>query len=605
LALGPACLGAQGVTARAARASQQQIRQVGQQAFERIIMRVGRDDDPGANAELRSILERLLRAAGQPSDFVTFAIAADDGLNAMALPGRFMIVNRGIFLAAQSLGRQLGPGASDSARAERVRASVASVVGHELAHLTLGHSDALVRPFAGSDGVRAEVERILRDPALLARAGAQRAQESEADRLGSLYALRAGWAIQDAMDFMRFVDQMERAGGDADVRSVSWVRSHPRASQREANLEAFRAELKLNQGRYDDAVTLIRNGVQVNVAVALLDTVLSYFPGLLAARHARASALQLAWMQSVSVNQLRVQAAVPVYTARFIDEIRGARQQQQANSGLQRARAAFRDVLARTTSAVTLASAAVLDAYGGDLARARARADSAIALDGDDGDVQNNVGVVRYLSGSRVGARDAFQRAQQTSDAGALHARYNLARVLLELGDTAAAREPLREYLELDTGSDWRSSALGLARAAGLAVDRRTDESPTASAVRSLPRIDGVTLGTSMAEVTGAWGAPDARRELPEGRQLWAYEGRAARLVFGPNGEAIALGLFARNSGSVDGARVGDSLNAVLAQWGRPTGGGGGVLFWIRGRWQVRISTDGSTVGEIALGWVS
>src|SRR5258706_306917 len=131
----------------------------------------------------------------------------------------------------------------------------------------------------------ARVRELLADSAFMTKQRRARGNETAADQLGSLYLLRAGWEIQDAMNLMRKLDQWERSQNEASLRSLSWVTDHPRSSAREAALEGFRAKLKLHQAEFDDALTLVKNDVMLDSAVAMLDRVLIDFPGLVAARH--------------------------------------------------------------------------------------------------------------------------------------------------------------------------------------------------------------------------------------------------------------------------------------------------------------------------------
>src|SRR5205814_8255757 len=115
---------------------------------------------------------------------------------------------------------------SDSASVHaRYLAYLAAVLGHELAHATLGHPDSTldvaVRTMprrvlgTGPAAIEARVRELLADSAFMARQRRARGNELAADQLGALYLLRAGWEIQDAMNLMRQFDAWERSVNDA------------------------------------------------------------------------------------------------------------------------------------------------------------------------------------------------------------------------------------------------------------------------------------------------------------------------------------------------------------------------------------------------------
>jgi predicted Zn-dependent protease len=116
-----------------------------------------------------------------------FGVNDSDYINAFATPGGFIIVTKGML-------RQL-----------RNEAELAGVLGHEIAHVNQKHHLKALRKSAfvnllsegaaaGTDGKRAELVKSLSGPTkeLYAR-GLDKSDEFEADRMGVVFATRAGY----------------------------------------------------------------------------------------------------------------------------------------------------------------------------------------------------------------------------------------------------------------------------------------------------------------------------------------------------------------------------------------------------------------------------
>jgi Zn-dependent protease with chaperone function len=149
-------------------------------------------------------------------------------INAFALPGGFLFINRGLIEAADS------------------ESEVAGVISHEIAHASARHGHKLVR--------KANIANILLQVARVASAfvggealyyalrygsmglglalnlnllGKSREFELEADQLGVQYAWNAGY---DPRGFSQFFDKMATEKGY--VTGASWFRTHPPFYQR-------------------------------------------------------------------------------------------------------------------------------------------------------------------------------------------------------------------------------------------------------------------------------------------------------------------------------------------------------------------------------------
>src|SRR6266850_6610256 len=522
---------------------------IGQRLRDTLVAAYGEVTDPGWNRDVRMVLQRIQRVANQPGLDLKPTIIGDSSMNASAIPGGFVIINLGFLLYAADLARRDAPTDTVVQRA-RFIGYLAAVLGHETAHLTLAHTNVIVshararmRDAVRAAGGGARREGFTREaalsPAVVEEARFSQRQELDADRVGALYMLLAELGeIQYAMDFWRANDLDERNEGSTyQLLLTTYVASHPRASTREAMLEAFRAKLKLHQARFDDALSLIRTNTELDGAIALLDTVLTDFPDLLAARHARGVAYHQKWLNSVPIQTQQVRASLVTYPAHFLPSIKGAPGDPAL---LRHARVDYEAVLAVQLWPLTQSNLALLDAYGGDFPNALERGEQATQAQATNWKVLNNYGVALYLAGRLDSALATFRRGVTVLGVETPTLAFNIARTL------AAQRAPganaaLERYLAKDGSSEWRKEALTLLG--------RADDRPGAGMEKAPSIVAGITLGSSFDEVVAALGRFQSASRSGDGA-MYRYPESGIGLFLVPRFGVTALSVFERQSGT-------------------------------------------------------
>lgn len=145
-------------------------------------------DDPELQRYVNAVGRWVALQSERPDLPWHFGVNDSDHINAFAAPGGFIIVTKGMM-------RQL-----------RNEAELAGVLGHEIAHVTQKHHLKALRKSAvvnllgegvaaaSGEGRQAEIVRTLVGPTkeLYAR-GLDKADEYEADRIGTVLAARAGY----------------------------------------------------------------------------------------------------------------------------------------------------------------------------------------------------------------------------------------------------------------------------------------------------------------------------------------------------------------------------------------------------------------------------
>jgi len=208
--------------------------------------------DPVLNDYIKTLGGRLVQAAGiDPASF-TFFLIEDNSINAFAVPGGVIGVHTGLLLTAQN------------------EAEVASVLGHEIVHVTQQHiprmysqmqKDRLVNLATLLAGLLAGGQATEAAIAVTAASSAQnqlsytRAFEREADRLGIGILANAGYDTNAMPDFF---GRMQQATRLYESTAPEFLRTHPITTDRIAEAKARAAELRPETQQDDDLFWHVR-----------------------------------------------------------------------------------------------------------------------------------------------------------------------------------------------------------------------------------------------------------------------------------------------------------------------------------------------------------
>lgn len=194
---------------------------MGRQAAEQVESRIGLYEEGQTDAYLSEMGQEMAAETERPDLPWSFEIADDPTVNAFALPGGFIYVTRGI-LAYFNSGAEL-----------------ATVVGHEIGHVTARHSaEQMSRQqlAALGLGVGGLVSEEFAQFQGLVGAGLNvlfmkysRDDERQADDLGLRYMLRENYDPREVLDVFRMLD---RQSGDGGGGLPGWLSTHPSPEDR-------------------------------------------------------------------------------------------------------------------------------------------------------------------------------------------------------------------------------------------------------------------------------------------------------------------------------------------------------------------------------------
>lgn len=200
--------------------------EIGQDAARKLEAEQGVWDNPEQTARVCRIGTAIARKTQRPNLPWSFKILNDKQINAMALPGGFVYVTRGL----------IESGTDDQ--------KLAGVLGHEIAHVTQKHAVKIMEKALAGEIIVAIVTRDsgsaiqqASDVALelIIRKG-YREEEYDADRVGTKWAYASGYQADGLLGFLKEIKQRE---GSNPSQLQTWISTHPPTSKRIARLESF------------------------------------------------------------------------------------------------------------------------------------------------------------------------------------------------------------------------------------------------------------------------------------------------------------------------------------------------------------------------------
>jgi predicted Zn-dependent protease len=210
--------------------SESQEIQMGQEGAQQVIQSLGLVEDPALQSYVDGIGQRLAASSERPNLPWSFGVVEDPTPNAFALPGGPIFLTRGMLTLMDS------------------EAELASVLGHEIGHITARHSvnqmskaqlaqlslglgSVFVPELGGIGGQVAGASLQL----LFLKYG--RDDERQSDELGFRYALDAGYDVREMDDVFASLQRIGEQQGSSPV--PSWASTHPAPGERIENIGAM------------------------------------------------------------------------------------------------------------------------------------------------------------------------------------------------------------------------------------------------------------------------------------------------------------------------------------------------------------------------------
>lgn len=217
-------------------------------------------EDPEVKTYIQSLGYRLVANSGMQGRGFTFFVVNDHRINAFAGPGGYIGINTGLILATDT------------------EAELASVLAHEIAHVTQRH---LARAFEAASRMSLPVTAAiiaaiilgqrsgeLGEAALAATAAGSaqkqinftRANEQEADRIGLQILANSGY---DPRAMPRFFEELQQAGQLYENLQFEFLRTHPVTTSRIADTLNRAEQYEVTGDNSGPSYDLIRAKVRI------------------------------------------------------------------------------------------------------------------------------------------------------------------------------------------------------------------------------------------------------------------------------------------------------------------------------------------------------
>ena len=182
-----------------------QAKSAGEEAYKEIMDSGSAYPDQRVQDYVNRIGQELVRNSSKPKQKFTFTVIDSENINAFAMPGGFVFVNRGLMLFLDS------------------EAELAGVIGHEIGHITENHSGRQQAAAVGSQ-IASQLAYIITGSADFADgtsmagsamvSGYGRDHELEADAAGAAFMHRSGYdpySLLDVIGVLKDQEQYNRA----------------------------------------------------------------------------------------------------------------------------------------------------------------------------------------------------------------------------------------------------------------------------------------------------------------------------------------------------------------------------------------------------------
>jgi len=208
--------------------SESQEIEMGRQSAQQVAQTIGIYDDAAAQAYVSSIGMKMAKASERPNLPWEFHIVNDASVNAFALPGGFIYVTRGLITSIND------------------EAELATVVGHEIGHVTNRHSVQQISKQELAQvglGVGSLLSSNVAKLAGIASQGLgllflkySRDAENEADLAGFRYAANQNYDVREMVKVFQTLDRVSQASGGGKL--PAWLETHPDPGTRIQNTQA-------------------------------------------------------------------------------------------------------------------------------------------------------------------------------------------------------------------------------------------------------------------------------------------------------------------------------------------------------------------------------
>ena len=219
--------------------SESQEIQMGQEAAKEVAQSIGLYEDSRIQDYVAQLGKSMAAASERPNLPREFHVVDDASVNAFALPGGFIYVTRGLMASIND------------------EAELATVVGHEIGHVTNRHSVQQISKAQLAQlglGIGSILSSDIARFGQLASAGLSilflkysRDAENQADQAGFRYALAQNYDVREMTNVFQTLDRIGEASGGGKL--PEWLATHPNPGNRIKHIEQMLDTVKTDPSK--------------------------------------------------------------------------------------------------------------------------------------------------------------------------------------------------------------------------------------------------------------------------------------------------------------------------------------------------------------------
>ena len=233
--------------------SESQEIEMGKQSAQEVEQSIGFYNDPGVQQYVSAIGLKMAKVSERPNLPWEFHVVNDASVNAFALPGGFIYVTRGLMTSIND------------------EAELATVVGHEIGHVTNRHSVQQISKAQVAQlglGIGSILSSDIARMAGAASTGLQllflkygRDAENQADAAGFRYALNQNYDVREMANVFQTLERVSEQAGAG--KTPEWLSTHPdpgnRVQATQARLDTLHRDLSNTVRNRDQYLQHIQN----------------------------------------------------------------------------------------------------------------------------------------------------------------------------------------------------------------------------------------------------------------------------------------------------------------------------------------------------------
>ena len=212
---------------------------MGKQASQEVAQSIGLYNDAAVQSYVSDLGKRMAATTERPNLPWEFHVVDDASVNAFALPGGFIYVTRGLMTSIND------------------EAELATVVGHEIGHVTNRHSVQQISKAQLAQlglGIGSILSSDIARFGQLASAGLSilflkysRDAENQADQAGFRYALKQDYDVREMSKVFETLDRLSQSSGGGKL--PEWLATHPNPGNRIKHIQQMLDTTHVDLGR--------------------------------------------------------------------------------------------------------------------------------------------------------------------------------------------------------------------------------------------------------------------------------------------------------------------------------------------------------------------